>query len=335
MTPTSYLNTLTNIGVPGADSQYTYGGLLNNIAVPNPGLVQGASTVNRNVSTETPVTASELTPITSTSDTAAQQAAAEAAQAAAKQRQVDAILNSLSALDTIRNQSRTSAQEMYDKNLASYNTAEAESLAAYNKNVGQNESNLAADRQAALLTAAQGGRGLRSVLSAMGALSGTGSVLADRAIAAGANADIGEAQDTFKTNASNLTTAYQGTKREEEQRRNDAAAALQNELRSADLSRAQGRQSAFTNIANLYGLDTAQGGEYAAQASSLYPEIAAASRQEVGKYAAPSNLYSTQALQDYLAGTKDLSVKTAVGNSANTPALTAAYGRTKREDQIV
>lgn len=299
---------------------------------PITGNVLGASSVNNVVSPESIATP---TGTTVNNQAAAQQAAVEAAQAAAKQRQVDAILNSLSALDTIRSQSRASSQETYDRNLAGYNAAEAESLAAYNKNVGQNEANFASDRQAALLAAAQGGRGLRSVLSAMGALSGTGSVLADRAIAAGANADIGEAQDTFKTNAGNLTTAYQGTKREEEQRRNDAAAALQNELRSADLSRAQGRQSAFTNIANLYGLDTAQGGDYAAQASSLYPEIAAASKQEVGKYAAPSNLYSTQALQDYLAGTKDLSVKTATGNSANTPALTAAYGRTKREDQIV
>lgn len=263
------------------------------------------------------------------------QAVAAARASAAKQRQADAILASIGALDTVRQNSYNTARSQYDKNLAGYATAEATDLANYNKQVAQNEGNLASDRQAALLQAAQSGRGLRSVLAALGALSGTGSILADRAITSAANQDIGEAQDTFDTNSSNLTNAYNATEQEQRQRRSDAEAAYQNELSAADLARAQGRQSAYTSLADLYGIDTVKGADYASQATSLYPEIATASRSNVGGYAAPSALYSEQAIADYQAGVNPLTVSTDRSNSSARSNLTAYTGNQRKRDEEV
>lgn len=59
--------------------------------------------------------------------------------------------------------------------------------------------------------AAQGNQGLKAVLASLGALSGTGQILAGRAVADSANNDIGGADQTFQNNATaiqNAQTAY-------------------------------------------------------------------------------------------------------------------------------
>lgn len=259
------------------------------------------------------------------------------APAAPNQAQVDAMLESLGALDTVRAEARKASKSQYDKNVAGYAEAEKSDKSEYNKQVAQNEGNMAADRQAALLAAAQGGRGLRSVLAALGALQGTGSLLADRAIANAANQDIGAAQDSFETNADTLTTAYRETEREQRQRRADAEAALQNEYRAADLARYQGQQNVYNDIANIYGLETPKGAEYLSKASALYGPIAGAGRQNVASYAAPNKLYSPQALDNYKAGVSDLTVETApaAGNSDNRPVLQAYQGKGRKRDEEV
>lgn len=269
-----------------------------------------------------------------TGPTAAQiQAAQEAAQLKA---QADAILKSIGALDTVRSGAYESAQSQYNKNIKGYEDAEKSDLEAYTKQVGQNEGNLASNRQAALLQAAQSGRGLRSVLAALGALGGTGSVLADRAVSQAANQDIGEAQNAFETSADTLTGAYKETEREQRQRREDARAALENEKRAADLARYQGQQSAYTDLANLYGLGTAQGNEYSSKAAQLYPQIASSTKTSVGSYAAPKSLYSEQALEQYKGGVKELTVDAKkAGAATKQPQLTAFYGDRKRDEEVV
>ena len=263
-------------------------------------------------------------------------AAAEAARQAALKQQESSLLDSLNALETVRNNARQASLDQYNKNLAGYSAAEAQDLANYNRQVSQNEANLASDRQAALLSASQSGRGLRSILAALGALGGTGQVLADRAVANAANLDIGDAQDTFGTNVDTLGTAYRETEQEQRQRRADADAALQNEYNAADLARAQGQQSTYETLANLFGLDTTSGANYATKAASLYPSIASASRQSVAKYADPSNLYSDQALENYKAGIKDLTVATAPSASQRTGSNLQVYqGNNRRRDEEV
>lgn len=66
--------------------------------------------------------------------------------------------------------------------------------------------------QGAEQAAATGSKGLDAVLASLGALGGTGSVLAGRAVASTANGDIGGADSTYQTNATNITNsdaAYQ------------------------------------------------------------------------------------------------------------------------------
>jgi len=134
----------------------------------------------------------------------------------------NATLASLNQLDTILGNKNTEAKGNYDGILKQYTNEEANNLADYTKNVQTNESNRGAQTQAALLAAANGGRGLNSVLASIGALGGTGRLLANRAVANESNLDIGNANKTFDTNAGNLFDSYGKLKKEEEQRRNDA-----------------------------------------------------------------------------------------------------------------
>jgi len=59
-----------------------------------------------------------------------------------------------------------------------------------------------------MTAAALGSQGLRSVLASLGALGGTGSVLANRAVANTANNDIGSADNTYQTNANQVESAW-------------------------------------------------------------------------------------------------------------------------------
>lgn len=61
--------------------------------------------------------------------------------------------------------------------------------------------------QGAEQAAATGSKGLDAVLASLGALGGTGSVLAGRAVASTANGDIGGADSTYQTNATNISNA--------------------------------------------------------------------------------------------------------------------------------
>jgi hypothetical protein len=61
--------------------------------------------------------------------------------------------------------------------------------------------------QGAEQAAASGSKGLDAVLASLGALNGTGSVLAGRAVASTANSDIGGADATYQTNATNISNA--------------------------------------------------------------------------------------------------------------------------------
>lgn len=104
------------------------------------------------------------------------------------------------------------------QNQGAYNTA-----ASYNANedaqdkidntnqVQGNTESRATAVQNAEQAAASGNQGLKAVLASLGALNGTGQVLAGRAVADSANNDIGGADQTFQNNATaiqNAQTAY-------------------------------------------------------------------------------------------------------------------------------
>ncbi|TXH12301.1 MAG: hypothetical protein E6R03_13095 [Hyphomicrobiaceae bacterium] len=250
--------------------------------------------------------------------------------------QVNPLTSALSSTDTVRDNAKTTATSLYNKNVLAYDAEDANDLANYQKQVGQNEGNLAANRWAALLQAAQGGRGLRAVLGSLGALAGTGSTLADRAVTGAANKDIGEAGDTFETNADQLNTAWQETERQQRQRREDAVAARDNELKAADRDWASSKQGILTQLANLFGVGTSRGNTYASEAASLYPTIASNTQQSVAGYQAASPLYSQQALDTYKGGVSDLTVGARTGGVAGgTPGPLVAAPTRRRDEEVI
>lgn len=266
---------------------------------------------------------------------AAQYAAAQAAANAAKQAQVNAVLAGLAPLDTVRANARTGAQSRYDQMLAQYGAEDTRDQENHTKQTTQNENNLSTNRQAALSSAAQGGRGLRSVLAAMGALSGTGQVLANRAVSNQANLDLGQARNAFDVNADTLNTAWSDVERQQRQRRTNAASALENEQAAADLDYYKNQQNVYNRAADIYGAGTPEGNNYIGQATSLYAPIAGATRTNVAKYDTASPLYNQQALQNYKAGTGDMTVGTqanASSNVINNPLY--ALSQRRREEQI-
>lgn len=269
-------------------------------------------------------------------DAEAAQAAASAAQAAAaRQAQVNAVLAGLAPLDTVRSNARTRAQQAYEQMLAQYGAEDARDQENYNKQTFQNEQNLSTNRQAALSSAAQGGKGLRSVLAAMGALSGTGQTLANRAVSNQANLDLGQARNAFDVNADTLGTAWSDVERQQRQRRTNAASALENEQAAADLDYYRNQQNVYNRAADIFGAGTPEGNDYIAKATSLYAPIAGATRTNVAKYDAASPLYSQQALQNYKAGTGDMTVGMQGGASSNVinnPLY--ALSQRRREEQI-
>lgn len=95
---------------------------------------------------------------------------------------------------------------------ASYNTTQDQQDQIDNTNqVTGNKESRATAVQNAEQAAASGNQGLKAVLASLGALNGTGQVLAGRAVADSANNDIGGADQTFQNNATaiqNAQTAY-------------------------------------------------------------------------------------------------------------------------------
>lgn len=246
--------------------------------------------------------------------------------------QVNPLLEAIASLDSIRQNALNAARDRFNKFGAQYDTEDANDLATYNRQVDQNEMNLASNRQAALLAAAQGGRGLRAVLASLGALSGTGSQLADRAIANSANLDLGDAQDSFETNVDTLGSAWQQTEREQRQRRLDAEAALENDRQAAESTFLTSKQGILGKLADLFGAGTARGNQYASEAASLYAPLARTSRTAVSDYARPDSLYSQQNLDTYKAGAGDLTVKASGGGNSNSNSSVFTTTQRKKDE---
>lgn len=244
--------------------------------------------------------------------------------------QVNPLLASLSSLDTILSNRLSNARDTYNRYINQYNDQDALDRQAYDTNVQQNNENLAGDRQAALLNAARGGQGLRSVLSSLGALAGSGVNLIERLVGRAANQDVGQADSTYKTNATNLNTAWGQTEQQQRQRRADADANLFNDEQNARADVLNSRKGILEQLANLYGSGSAKGNQYAGEATSLAPQIAATTKASTAPYAASSSLFSPQSLQTYLAGTKDLNVNT---SGSRQPVINSpAFSTTQRRD---
>ena len=246
------------------------------------------------------------------------QAGAQARADAARKAEVDAILSSIGTLDSVLANRNQTTNDTYNQAVRSYDDTFALDRQARDKAQIQNEQANTDARQAAMVQAAAGGRGLRSVLASMGALGGTGLDLANQAVSREANIDIGNADKNFQTNAGNITDSWARAEDEDRRRRAEAATIRDNSLTNNAADVAASRQSMYNQLAGMYDRGSAEANSYLAKASALNPQIAAGSRQAVAPYAKSQQLFAPGKLQEYLGGVRDLSVGASAAPSGQT-----------------
>lgn len=262
---------------------------------------------------------------------ASAQAQAQARADAARRAEVDAILSSMGTLDSVLANRNQTTNDTYNQAVRSYDDTFALDRQARDKSQVQNEQANTDARQAAMVQAAAGGRGLRSVLASMGALGGTGLDLANQAVSREANIDIGNADKNFQTNAGNITDSWARAEDEDRRRRAEATTIRDNSLTNNAADVAASRQSMYNQLAGMYDRGSAEANSYLAKASALNPQIAAGSRQAVAPYAKSQQLFAPGKLQEYLGGVRDLSVGASAAPSGQTssPVNSPLFGQSE------
>lgn len=209
--------------------------------------------------------------------------------------------------------------------ISGYDKEAAQNEADFNENTVTNNTNLEKNKQNALVAAAQGRRGLRGTLSAIGALGGDGSVLADRAVTNEANSDIGGATDTAVANDKNLTKAIGRFRDDDAQRRAEAETARTNQRTALEGSVASKKQSFYQKMADLYstGGNDAKAADYMGQAGSLNNEIAGKTAVGATPFTSKAAAFTPGSLESYLAGANDMTVQVADGGAGGNPTILA------------
>lgn len=323
----TFNNTKPNVGVAG-----TFQGSAPSVQGTNPILQAGAATPQGSSPNLQP-TVNPMNYSTGGATTTPPRVPVVDNTAALLEARANPLLAAFGALGVARDTSRGAAEADFGNVIKQYDDQFKIDQGRYGEQVTENEKTLTGNRQAARLQAAQGGAGLRAILAAMGALNGTGSILADRAISQAANNDIGDAQNTFETNATTLTNAFADTEAQDRQRRAQAEAARTAAFNNADTSFFNNKIDILGKLANIFGADTARGAGYANEAASLYPEVARIPQGQPVSYTPVSSLYNPATLSKYLAGTNDLTVSTAAGNAQpSAPGVIATVQ--KRKDEL-
>lgn len=217
-------------------------------------------------------------------------------------------------------------------------------LSKYDKEMGANETdfktqsdtntrNKLKNKQNALLAASQGRRGLMGVLSSMGALSGTGSELANKAVATEANTDIGEATDTAANNAVALESAIKKSRDEDTDRKAEAQATAKSKKTALSGNIASQEKTYYEKMAELLaeaGMNT-EAGTFLSKAGALSEPIARAGAVTSTQYAPRSAAFTPGSLSDYLAGAGNMTVSTKKGANGGKPTLTATNLEKKKK----
>lgn len=209
----------------------------------------------------------------------------------------------LAALGDQERQGLSAIDKALENLMASYLREAQRNEAQYGTQSTTNKQNLQTNKQVAYTNAAQGRRGLFGTLSSIGALSGSGIELANRAVQQGANADLAGAQGTFNENQTSLDTNIQAFRDADEERRIKARDAAEEARTGVRNSVAQQRQRFLAQLADDYEQmgDTRRSAEYARQAAELYPILAQTSipSTNLAPIAAP---FTPTTLANYVAG---------------------------------
>lgn len=241
---------------------------------------------------------------------------------------------SIGALDTILNNALTGADAEYNSVTEAYNAEDAQNLQKYQGDVEQNEITRDTNTQASLLGAAKGSRGLYATLASLGALGGTGRMLANRAVATEANADLGEGEKTFETNAGTLFDTRSVLEKQEKQRRLDAEKIKADARQNAEYDYFKGQQDLSKEMASLWtdAGNTGEAANWINRSSGYTPELAKKSKVNVGQYAKTPLAYSKPELGKYIGGMNSTAVNVA-GGANGTPINGALYTSTSKKDK--
>lgn len=277
-----------------------------------------------------------------TGPTQAEIAAANAARAEAQKRaRTEAAIGNtkkaVGSLDTELDTGYGNIDDSYESLVSKYKKEATRNEGDYREQSDANSIDLQKNKQNALLAAAQGRRGLRGALSAIGALSGDGSFLADRAVTTSANQDIGEAADTFAGNAQSLDKAIKNFRDEDEDRRREAKTTRENQRTALEGRVAEKRQNFFQKLAELYGEidDNGNAESYLNKAGDLNDVIAKKTRVNATAFAPRSAAFTPGDLESYLAGAGDMTVDVAAGGTpgAGPNTILAGRGRRRKDEE--
>lgn len=247
---------------------------------------------------------------------------------------VDATQRAIESVDTEQNVGYRNIDDSFGSLIGKYDVERGRNKADFDENTFTNTQNLSKNKQNALLSAAQGRRGLRGTLASIGALSGTGGELADRAVTTEANQDLGEATETYGTNARSLGKAWKRFDEEDQDRRREAETAKVNQRIALEGSLAAKRQSFFQKMAELFaeGGNTSAANDYLGRAGALNEEIAQKSRVGATPFTQRAAAFTPGELENYLAGAGDLRVNVGRGGGGRTPSSIFA-GRSPVDDE--
>lgn len=221
-------------------------------------------------------------------------------------------IDSLGTEQAVGNQNIDSSfNSLIDK----YNVDKNRNEKDYSENVVTNNQNLEKNTQNAYVSAAQGRRGLRGTLAAIGALSGDGSFLADRAVTEEANRDIGGARDTATTNDAALGKAIGRYREEDDSRRKEAETSKTNQRTNLEGQILSKRQGFLQKMAELYaeGGNDGRAAELLGEAGGLNQGIAQRTAVAATPFTERGATFAPGTLESYLAGANDMTVQVADG----------------------
>lgn len=229
-----------------------------------------------------------------------------------------------------------------DTGLASINSALARLIGQYDTESGANEKtygtqsvtnqqNLQRNKQISMVNAAQGRQGLFGTLSSLGALSGTGIDLANRAVQKGANEDLTGAADNFAENQQGLDTSIGQFRQEDKFRRENANTSAENARTNVQGDAAKQRQQFYTQLANDYAAmgNEGESKKYAALASGEFGNIAKSNVPNAQlNYSGAA--FTPASLSSYIAGADNTSVSVTPASPGGLPGLVASPSKKKR-----
>lgn len=245
----------------------------------------------------------------------------------------NATLASITGVDQILGNKLAQEDTDYQKLIDQYTAEDADNLAAYNKQVEGNEQTREDNRQIALAGAAQGSRGLYATLASIGALGGTGRLLANRAVAKEANDDIGRSDKTFENNATTLFDTRSALEKQEKKRKEDAATTRDERKKGHKYDAAEKTQSLWKEMADYWRKagNNAEADAAMGKAAGYTQQLVENTRPTMANYNRDALQYTAPKLASYLAGANDMTVNVAGGGQ---PINGAIYTSTKKREEL-